>query len=84
MADRSENKINIHEAKTHFSRLVDRAAAGEEIVIGKAGVPVARIVPLKGKRRKRRLGLFAGAVRIRKDFDELPDDIRIAFEGDAP
>lgn len=79
-----DGKVNIHQAKTHFSRLVDRAASGEEIVIAKAGVPVARLVPFKGRRRRRHLGLFAGAVRIREDFDDLPDDVRAAFEGEAP
>ena len=84
MAERKGKTVNIHAAKTHFSRLVDRAARGEEIVIGKAGVPAARLVPLKDRHRKRRLGLFAGAIRIHSDFDELPEDIRRAFEGDMP
>jgi prevent-host-death family protein len=76
------DKVNIHEAKTKFSRLVQRAAAGEEIVIAKAGVPVARLVPFRRKRRKRRLGLYPGAIRIHDDFDDLPEDIRAAFEGE--
>jgi prevent-host-death family protein len=74
--------VNIHAAKTHLSRLVDDAAQGEEIVIAKAGKPVARLVPLTGSRPKRRLGGLAGKVRIPDDFDApLPDDILDAFEG---
>ena len=74
--------INIHAAKTHLSRLVDDAAGGEEIIIAKAGKPVARLVPLADARPKRRLGGLAGKVRIPEDFDApLPNDILDAFEG---
>lgn len=74
--------INIHAAKTQFSRLVDAAAAGEEILIAKSGKPVARLGPLLGPRRKRRLGALAGKLHIPKDFDApLPDEILEAFEG---
>jgi prevent-host-death family protein len=76
--------INIHAAKTHFSRLVDEAAAGAEIVIAKAGKPVAKLVPLAspGQRRKRQLGILAGVAVIPADFDApLPDDVIDAFEG---
>jgi prevent-host-death family protein len=75
--------INIHDAKTHFSRLVDRAAAGEEIIIAKAGKPVARLVPLAPEQPKRRvLGLLAGQAVVPEDFDApLPDDILDMFEG---
>jgi prevent-host-death family protein len=52
--------VNIHEAKTHLSRLVDDAAAGAEIVIAKAGKPVARLMPLEAAKERRRLGAFAG------------------------
>ena len=76
--------INIHAAKAHFSRLVDRAAAGEEIIIAKAGKPVAKLVPLtpSSKRPKGRLGLLAGVAAIPCDFDTpLPDHVIDAFEG---
>ena len=76
--------INIHDAKTHFSRLVDRAAAGEEIIIAKAGKPVARLVPLMPveKPKKRVLGLLAGLAVVPDDFDApLPDDLLDLFEG---
>jgi prevent-host-death family protein len=75
--------VNIHAAKTHLSRLVEEAAAGEEIVIAKAGKAVARLVPLsEGKAGKRRLGLLAGKLKIPADFDApLPDETLDAFEG---
>jgi len=73
--------INIHAAKTHFSRLVERAARGEEIVIARAGRPVARLVPLGGAARPRRPGLLKGRIRIRKDFDApLPEGILRLFD----
>ena len=76
--------INIHAAKTHFSRLVDEAAAGAEIVIAKAGKPVARLVSLTPveERPKRRLGALAGLASVPPDFDApLPDAVLDAFEG---
>ena len=67
--------LNIYEAKTHLSALVEKAAAGEEIVIAKAGKPMAKLVPLEPK-RKIRLGLFEGEFQIPDDFDDpLPEDI---------
>lgn len=75
-------KVNVHEAKTHFSRLLDRAREGEDILIAKAGKPVARLGPLVSKRRKRRLGLLDGKFTIPDDFnDPLPDALIAAFEG---
>lgn len=79
--------VNIHEAKTHLSRLVEEAAEGEEIVIAKAGKPVARLVPLKRIRKKRTLGFLAGKLRVPEDFDApLPEEVLAEFEGrgDAP
>lgn len=76
--------VNLHAAKTHFSKLVEAAAAGEEIIIAKAGKPVARLVPLTSpeKRPKRRLGLLAGRATIPTDFDAtLPDSVLDDFEG---
>lgn len=76
--------INIHAAKTHLSRLVDAAAAGEEIVIARAGRPVARLVPLRedAARRRRQLGRLAGQLTVPADFDApLPDDVLADFEG---
>ena len=67
--------VNIHEAKTHLSRLVERAAEGEEIVIAKAGTPRARLVPMEERPKgKRRFGLFEGEIEIADDFDEIPPE----------
>jgi prevent-host-death family protein len=77
--------VNLYEAKTNLSRLVERAAAGEEIVIAKAGRPLARLVPLAKRTTPRPLGLYAGQVWIGDDFnDPLPDDIQKAFDGLMP
>lgn len=73
--------INIHEAKTRFSRLVERVSGGEEIIIARAGKPVARLVPLE-RRPPRRLGRMKGRIWIAPDFDApLPDDLLDLFEG---
>lgn len=74
--------VNIHEAKTQFSRLVDAAAGGEEIIIAKAGKPAARLVPMERVKVTRRFGGLNGKIRIADDFDApLPDDVVAAFEG---
>ncbi len=70
--------INLYEAKTHLSALVDRAAAGEEIIIAKAGRPLARLVPLE--RPPRRPGRGRGTIAIGDDFDApLPDELLTAL-----
>ncbi|HEY3598230.1 MAG TPA: type II toxin-antitoxin system Phd/YefM family antitoxin [Paraburkholderia sp.] len=74
--------VNIHEAKTNFSRLVDAAAGGEEIIIAKAGKPAARLVPMEQTKVSRRFGLLKGKIQIADDFDApLPDDVIATFEG---
>lgn len=74
--------INIHEAKTHLSRLVDEVSAGEELTIAKAGKPLARLVPIRPAKRVRKPGFLKGKIRIAKDFDaSLPSDLLDAFEG---
>ena len=76
--------VNIHAAKTQLSRLVDQAAAGEEIIIAKAGRPVAKLTALGAGevRPKRILGSLAGIAVIPPDFDApLPDEVLDAFEG---
>ena len=76
------SKVNVHEAKTRFSRLLRRVAAGEEITIANRGVPVARLVPVPAEEGTRKLGYFRGQMSIPDDFDApLPDDILEAFEG---
>lgn len=73
--------VNMHEAKTHLSRLVARVEAGEEITIARAGKPVARLVaPVS--RKPLRLGVWKGKVRMADDFDETPEWLVAAFEGD--
>ena len=74
--------INIHEAKTHLSRLLEQVAGGEEIIIAKAGKAIARLVPLETPPRKRQLGLLKGKLNVPDDFDApLPDDELRLFEG---
>jgi prevent-host-death family protein len=63
--------VNIHEAKTHLSRLVERVEAGEEITLARAGRPVARLVPYRPRREPRRPGIWKGRVLIGPEFDEL-------------
>ncbi len=72
--------VNIHEAKTHLSRLLARAAAGEEIVIAKAGEPMARLVPYLEDRPARRPGRLKGKISIAEDFDDTPEWLIDAFE----
>lgn len=74
--------VNIHEAKTHFSKLVARAAGGEEIVIGKAGKPLAKLVPYREPHGPRTPGGWEGRVQIAADFDELPPEVAAAFRGE--
>lgn len=76
--------VNLYDAKTNLSNLVERAARGEEIVIAKAGRPLARLVPMARRTTPRPLGLLAGQVVVGENFDEpLPDDMRLPFEGGA-
>ncbi len=73
--------VNIHEAKTHFSKLVDAAMNGEEIVIAKAGKPAVKLVSIKGP-VQRHFGLLKGKIKIAGEFDApLPDDVIADFEG---
>jgi prevent-host-death family protein len=74
--------INVHEAKTHLSRLLERVEAGEEIIIARSGKPVARLVPMK--RVRRRPGGMKGRIWISEDFDApLPEEIARAFRGES-
>ena len=73
--------VNIHDAKTHFSRLITRAESGEEIIIAKAGKPVARLVPLVGRIKKRAPGTAKGQIVIKEGFFEpLPEEVLKDFE----
>ncbi len=78
-------QVNMHEAKTHLSRLVERVEAGEEIVISRAGKPVARLVAIQGPRGSRAPGRLRDRIRIADDFDApLPDEVAAAFAGERP
>lgn len=74
-------QVNIHEAKTHLSKLLDRVKEGEEIIIAKAGKPIARLVPMVERPSRRVPGRAKGRVTIAPDFDApLPEPILEAFE----
>ncbi|MGH7828265.1 MAG: type II toxin-antitoxin system Phd/YefM family antitoxin [Candidatus Binatia bacterium] len=75
------NQVNIHQAKTQLSRLVELAARGEEIIIAKSGKPVARLVPYAPGGKARRPGQLRGKIRIKRNFDQpLPKEILVSFE----
>ena len=77
-----ETLYNLYEAKTALSELVERAARGEEIIIGKAGRPMAKLVAVTAPQRRRKPGGWKGRVRIGRDFDApLPEDLERAFRG---
>ena len=73
-------KANLHEAKTNLSKLVDRALKGEEVIICKAGNPIAKLVPFRPKKKKRVPGIWQGKVPIEKDFEQLPADFMEHFK----
>jgi prevent-host-death family protein len=69
-------QINIHEAKTHLSRLLENVIEGDEVVIAKHGKPVARLIPFKTKAKARKPGSLKGKIKMMDDFDApLPDDM---------
>ncbi|MDZ7621539.1 MAG: type II toxin-antitoxin system Phd/YefM family antitoxin [Candidatus Competibacteraceae bacterium] len=75
-------QVNIHEAKTQLSRLIELTQAGQEFIIAKAGKPVARLTPIDRGKPPRRLGLLDGQIRVPDDFNTpLPDAVLDAFEG---
>lgn len=75
-------RVNTHEAKTQFSRLLRRVAAGEEITIANRGVPVARLVPVPPKKAQRVLGILRAELSVPDDFDSpLPEAVLELFEG---
>jgi prevent-host-death family protein len=74
--------INIHEAKTNLSRIVETVFRGSEVTLAKAGKPMARIVPLQARKRAIKFGVLKGKIRVAHDFDApLPDDVLALFEG---
>jgi prevent-host-death family protein len=73
---------NIHSAKTHLSKLIDRVYEGEEIVICKSGRPLAKLIKYDSQQRTRIPGQWQGHVRMSSDFDILPDSLKAAFRGE--
>nr|WP_207204410.1 type II toxin-antitoxin system prevent-host-death family antitoxin [Gluconobacter cerinus] len=78
--------VNIHEAKTHLSRLIEAAMKGESFIIAKAGRPMVRVSPITApeETQKRRLGFLAGQIRVPEDFDRMgQEDVISLFDGPA-
>ena len=76
----AKRTVGIHEAKTHFSKLVKQAQAGDEIVVESYGKPVAKIVAYEPPAAQRKLGFLAGKMWVAPDFDGLPEEIAEFFE----
>lgn len=78
-------QLNLYDAKTRLSELVEAASQGETVIIAKAGRPLAKLGPVETPRRPVRLGLMKGAIRIGRDFDApLPESVLREFEGSEP
>lgn len=76
------NVVNIYDAKTQLSKLIEEAAAGNDVVIARGGKPVARLTRLDAPKRKLKFGVLKGKVKISADFDApLPNDVLAQFEG---
>ena len=75
--------VNVHEAKTHLSRPLEAGEAGEDVVIARAGKPIARFIPVAARTEPRTPGSWRGRVIIAADFDETPDELIAAFHGDT-
>lgn len=75
--------VNMHDAKSQLSRLVDDALAGEEIIIAKAGKPLVRLVPYIPQRQSRIPGRLKGQISMADDFDELPAQVLVGLQGDV-
>jgi prevent-host-death family protein len=74
--------VNIYEAKTRLSQLVDKAASGEDVVVSRNGKPLARITQLVNRKQRIKFGVLKGKVRVPTDFDApLPPDVLASFEG---
>lgn len=74
---------NIHQAKSHLSKLVNLVFEGEEVIICKAGKPMARLVGYQGDMKPRTPGYWKGKIRISEDFEHLPEPIAAAFRGET-
>lgn len=74
-------EVNVHEAKTHLSRLLRRVAAGEEITISRAGLPVAKLIAARTQNKSRPMGMDRGKIRMADDFDRADPEIEALFYG---
>lgn len=74
-------EINVHEAKTHLSRLLKRVAAGEEITISRSGTPVAKLIAARTPNKSRPMGMDRGKIRMADDFDRADSDLEALFYG---
>lgn len=73
--------VNIHEAKTHFSKLIEKAMHGEEVIIGRSGTPVVKLIAIQAKKPKRVPGALKGQIKISDDFNApLAEEILETFE----
>ncbi len=73
-----------HHAKSQLSALLDPVAQGEEIIIAKGGLPVAKLIPYHEPKKSRKPGAWSGKIRMARDFDELPKSVLATFEGKKP
>lgn len=73
--------VNVHQAKSQLSKLMEQAESGEEVVIARAGKPAVRLVPFSLPGKNRTPGIWRNQVSIAEDFDALPDELMAAFEG---
>jgi prevent-host-death family protein len=76
--------VDVYEAKTHLSKLIDRAMAGEDVVISRSGRPMVRLVPVPARPDRRAPGSARGQIRMAPDFGELSDNVAAAFRGERP
>ncbi len=74
--------VNVYEAKTRLSQLLDLAASGEEVIIARAGKPMAKLIAYRIDQRPRKPGYWKGKIKISKDFKELPENLSRAFRGE--
>jgi prevent-host-death family protein len=74
-------EVNVHEAKTHLSRLLRRVAAGEEITISRAGTPVAKLIAAQTPGKSRPMGMDRGKIRMAADFDRADPELEVLFYG---
>jgi prevent-host-death family protein len=76
--------VNVYEAKTQLSKLIDRALAGEDVVIARSGKPMVRLVPVPVRPARRAPGSAHGQIRMPSHFDDLPEEVAAAFRGELP